>query len=125
MLYAVQIFSSSNPDKTSSNMMLIDVTPLSRLVYRTATTSSQPQRRGRLVTVPYSLPRSRKRWPRGLSNSVGKGPPPTRVEYALTTPMIRPICRAGTPEPLEMPTPELLLLVTNGYVPWSTSNNAP
>ena len=33
--------------------------------------------------------------------------------------------RPGTPEPLEMPTPELLLLVTNGYVPWSTSSSAP
>ena len=40
----------------------------------------QPQRRGRRVTVPYSLPRSRRYWPVWLSCSVGKGPPPTRVE---------------------------------------------
>ena len=44
-----------------------------------ATASNQPQRRGRRVTVPYSLPRSRRCWPESLSCSVGKGPPPTRV----------------------------------------------
>ena len=38
---------------------------------------------------------------------------------------MRSMYRAGTPEPLAMPTPELLLLVTNGYVPWSTSSSAP
>ena len=79
-----------------------------------ATASSQPQRRGRLVTVPYSLPRSRIRWPISLSCSVGNGPPPTRVLYAFTTPMTRLMYRPGTPEPFETPTPELLLLVTNG-----------
>ena len=39
--------------------------------------------------------------------------------------MIWSTYRTGTPEPLAMPTPELLLLVTNGYVPWSTSSSAP
>ncbi len=33
--------------------------------------------------------------------------------------------RPGTPEPAETPTPELLLLVTNGNVPWSMSSSAP
>src|SRR5712671_5453317 len=98
-------------------MTAIESTPLSRVVYRSATASSQPQRRGRRVTVPYSLPRSRRYWPVGLSCSVGNGPPPTRVEYAFTTPMICSMYFIGTPDPLEMPTPELLLLVTNGYVP--------
>ncbi len=32
--------------------------------------------------------------------------------YALTTPSVRVIHLAGTPEPLATPTPELLLLVT-------------
>ncbi len=53
-------------------------------------------------------------WPMALSCSVGNGPPPTRVEYAFTTPMTFVIHRPGTPDPLETPTPELLLLVTNG-----------
>ncbi len=45
---------------------------------------------------------------------MGNGPPPTRVEYAFTTPSTLLIHRPGTPEPLGTPTPELLLLVTNG-----------
>ena len=50
--------------------------------------------------------------PVGLSCSVGSGPPPTRVEYAFTTPMTRSIQRPGTPAPLDTPTPDELLLVT-------------
>ena len=46
------------------------------------------------------------------SSSVGNGPRPTRVVYALMTPMIRVTCFAGTPEPPQMPDGRLLELVT-------------
>ena len=55
------------------------VAPQIMAEYRTATRSSQPQRRGRPVVVPYSWPRSRIRSPISSSNSVGQGPAPTRV----------------------------------------------
>ena len=47
-----------------------------------------------------------------LSCSVGNGPPPTRVVYALTTPIQRSMCRVGTPEPAAIPAALLLELVT-------------
>src|SRR5207248_8275077 len=92
------------------------------------TASYQPQRLGRPVTVPYSRPVLRifSPTPSGPSlSSVGNGPRPTRVEYAFSTPMIRVRCRAGTPLPLQTPVVELFELVTNGYVPWSTSSRLP
>src|SRR5436853_4567724 len=92
-------------------------TPPRAAVWRTATASNQPQRRGRPVTVPYSRPVLRIFSPMPLGpsfSSVGKGPRPTRVEYALTTPTTRSRFRAGTPEPLQMPAGELLELVTYG-----------
>jgi adenylosuccinate synthase len=53
--------------------------PLVRTVWRTSTASNQPQRRGRPVTTPNSLPRSPSVLPISLSCSVGNGPAPTRV----------------------------------------------
>ena len=44
----------------------------------------------------------------------GNGPRPTRVVYALMTPMMRDRLRAGTPLPLQMPVVELFELVTYG-----------
>src|SRR6185295_9541322 len=120
--YAVQIFSSGSLLRTSSSITAIESTPLSRAVYRTATASNQPQRRGRRVTVPYSLPRSRRCWPISLSCSVGNGPPPTRVEYAFTTPSVDWTAQPGTPVPTESPVPQLDE-VTNGKVPWSRSSS--
>src|SRR5947207_12664642 len=98
-------------------MTVTSLAPESMAVYRAATASNHPTRRGRPVTVPYSRPvlRMRSPSPSGPSlSSVGNGPRPTRDEYALTTPRIRPSCRAGTPEPLQMPAGELLELVTYG-----------
>lgn len=57
-------------------------------------------------------------------NSVGKGPSPTRVVYALTTPRTSPIVCGGIPRPVITPPIEQLLLVTYGYVPKSMSNIA-
>ncbi len=61
-------------------------TPLSWNERASAGMSSQPQRRGRPVTEPNSLPRSASRAPVSSVSSVGKGPVPTRVVYALTMP---------------------------------------
>ena len=47
------------------------------------TTSSQPHRRGRPVVVPNSAPVLRRNSPLSSCSSVGNGPSPTRVVYAL------------------------------------------
>lgn len=49
--------------------------------------------------------------------SVGNGPSPTLVVYALTTPITSPIADGGKPRPVQ--TPPILQLdeVTYGYVP--------
>ena len=64
------------------------------------------------MTVPNSLPAWRMRSPVSLSCSVGNGPPPTRVVYALTIPIQRSMCRVGTPEPAGMPAALEFELVT-------------
>ena len=43
---------------------------------------------------------------------MGNGPLPTRVVYALMTPMTRFRYRDDTPDPLQMPAGELFELVT-------------
>src|SRR6478672_6698300 len=48
-----------------------------------ATRSIHPQRRGLPVVAPNSLPILRNSSPVSSFNSVGKGPPPTRVQYAF------------------------------------------
>ena len=87
-------------------------TPLIRAPYAEATASNQPQRRGRPVTVPYSCPSSRMCWPVASCSSVGQGPPPTRVVYAFTTPIMFSMTRSGTPLPEWIPHPELFEEVT-------------
>ena len=59
--------------------MTKSVTPLIRVAYLPMTVSIQPQRRGRPVVVPYSVPTLRKNSPLSSNSSVGKGPSPTRV----------------------------------------------
>lgn len=51
------------------------------------------------------------------NNSVGNGPSPTLVVYALTTPITSPILDGGKPRPVQ--TPPILQFddVTYGYVP--------
>src|SRR3954451_201690 len=87
------------------------------------TASYQPQRRGRPVVVPYSPPSVRSFSPSASSSSVGNGPSPTRVVYALMTAMTLSTRFGGMPEPVQAPPAVALLDVTNGYVPWSTSSS--
>ena len=74
------------PVSTSSLVTTRPVRPFTRFAYRSATRSSQPVRRGRPVVVPNSPPASRSCSPSWSSSSVGNGPAPTRVVYALAMP---------------------------------------
>src|SRR5580698_6503016 len=51
------------------------------------TASNQPVRRARPVVTPYSPPTLRRNSPCSSLSSVGNGPEPTRVVYALTIPI--------------------------------------
>src|SRR5688572_32606768 len=93
-----------------------------RAEYRTTTASYQPHRLGRPVEAPYSWPLSRRRSAIAPDSSVGSGPSPTRVVYALATPSTPPIARGGTPRPVQTPPADAFDEVTNGYVPWSMSS---
>src|SRR5215467_8045790 len=115
--YAVQISIRSRPSSTSSLVSASASMPLMRTLYRAATASYHPHRRGRPVTAPYSWPPSRNRSPASPNSSVGSGPSPTRVVYALTTPMTPPTARGPTPSPVQTPPTEAFDDVTYGYVP--------
>ena len=52
--------------------------------------------------------------PSSSNNSVGKGPLPTRVVYAFTIPITRPIFVGPIPLPVQAPPAVGLLDVTNG-----------
>src|SRR5579871_5415658 len=91
--------------------------PFTIAVYFSRGTSNQPQRRGRPVTAPNSLPSRRNSSPAASLLSVGNGPAPTRVIYALETPMMPSIFVGGTPVPVHAPPAAALDEVTNGYVP--------
>src|SRR5699024_12391199 len=86
------------------------------------TESYQPQRRVRPVLTPTSPPVVW-RYSHHLSkSSVGNGPAPTRVVYALIMPS-EWVMRVGPmPEPTDAPPAVGLEEVTNGQVPWSTSS---
>src|ERR1051326_5934446 len=78
-LYSTQIGISENASSTSIFVRANESKALIIVAYRAAGPSNQPQRRGRPVVDPYSLPRTRICSPAASSNSVGKGPPTTRV----------------------------------------------
>src|SRR5712671_4337763 len=101
------------------------VSPLVRTASRTTTRSSQPQRRGRPVVEPNSLPRLRSSSPSLPRDSVGNGPLPTLVVYAFEIPTTACTCFGETPRPVAAPPADALDDVTNGYVPWSTSRSVP
>src|SRR5439155_1519946 len=79
------------------------VSPFTRTACRMATTSNQPQRRGRPVVTPYSFPSSRSRSARSPSSSEGNGPFPTRVAYAFATPITSVILVGPIPTPVQAP----------------------
>ena len=66
------------------------------------------------MVVPNSKPLARRNSPDSSNSSVGNGPAPTRVVYALTTAMMRSIRFGPMPEPVTAPPEVALEEVTNG-----------
>src|ERR1700709_1109385 len=99
--------------------------PLKRGAYRGMTASNQPHRRSRPVVTPTSPPVLRRYSPHWSSSSVGKGPEPTLVVYALRTPRTEVIAVGARPDPTAAPPAVGFEDVTYGYVPWSTSSRVP
>ena len=64
------------------------------------------------MTAPNSPPSWRSRSPNGLSASVGSGPLPTRVVYALTTPRTPSMAVGPMPAPTAAPPAVVLEDVT-------------
>src|ERR671933_1313517 len=112
--YATQIGTRSRPDSTSSLVRKKSVMPLTRLAYRATTASNQPQRRSRPVVTPTSPPCLRRYSPLASNSSVGNGPEPTRVVYALRIPTTRLIRVGPIPEPTAAPPAVGFDDVTNG-----------
>src|SRR2546430_10563400 len=121
--YPTQIGTFGSPESTSSLVTTRSVMPFTRTAYRPTTASNQPQRRARPVVVPYSTPILARWAPFSSNSSVGKGPEPTRVVYALITPITWVMRVGGMPDPTQAPPAVGFDDVTNGYVPWSTSSS--
>src|SRR6202044_250599 len=98
---------------------------LTPVAYRAMTASNQPQRRRRPVVTPNSPPVLDRYSPFSSNNSVGNGPEPTRVVYALRIPSTVVIRVGPMPEPTAAPPAVGFDDVTYGYVPWSTSSRVP
>ena len=54
-------------------------------------------------TLAVEVPTFRKKLPTSSLSSVGNGPFPTRVVYALTTPIVQSTVRGATPKPVQTP----------------------
>src|SRR5699024_12439977 len=92
----------------------IAVTPVRRAAWRVISASSQPQGGGRPVFTPTAPPVTCRYSPHLSSSSVGNGPAPTRVVYALTIPITRSMRVGPTPVPVHAPPAVGFELVTNG-----------
>ena len=82
--------------------------------YFKATKSSHPQRLSLPVVAPYSLPIFLICSPISLTSSVGKGPEPTLVVYALKIPITFFILLGAIPRPEQAPATVVFEEVTNG-----------
>src|SRR5215204_3621636 len=111
------MFISSTAERTSRSVMATCVIPLSDAAHLMAGRSNHPTLLLLPVVVPYSRPTLLMVSPVSSKSSVGIGPSPTRVVYALVTPTTYSRCRAGTPEPTTAPPTVGFDEVTNGYVP--------
>src|SRR5690606_17556864 len=93
--------------------------------YLSATRSNHPQRLARPVTEPNSLPTFAIVDPTSSKSSVGNGPLPTRVVYALNIPNTSLTLFGAIPKPVHAPAAVVFDDVTNGYVPKSISRSDP
>src|SRR3712207_923544 len=112
--YPTQIFISSTAESTSRSVMARCVMPLRAAEYLTATRSSHPHLLGLPVVLPYPLPARRMVSPVSSRSSVGKGPSPALVVYALVTPITRSTALGGMPLPTTAPPTVGFEDVTNG-----------
>src|ERR1700716_2195873 len=87
------------------------------------TASNQPHRLRRPVVTPTSPPVLLRYSPNWSNSSVGNGPDPTRVVYALRMPNTVVMRVGPIPEPTHAPPAVGFDDVTKGYVPWSTSSS--
>src|SRR5688572_13310544 len=99
---------------TSAFIISSCVTPLIMMEYFNEGRSIQPHRLGRPVVDPNSFPCFRINSPCSSSSSVGNGPLPTRVLYALNIPYTSPMWRGAIPKPVHAPADTVFELVTNG-----------
>ena len=83
--------------------MFNSVTPLICMEYLSATRSNQPHLLSLPVVAPYSCPTSLILSPIESKSSVGNGPEPTLVVYALNIPLIFFILFGATPRPEHAP----------------------
>ena len=88
--------------------------PFTIIEYFIAGKSSHPQRLGLPVVAPNSCPSFLKFAPVSSNSSVGKGPQPTLVQYALKIPNISPMSLGETPKPTHAPALIVLDEVTKG-----------
>ena len=97
---------------------LLSLLPVQGIALRPGKTYAAVVRRsllsakGRPVTAPNSWPTFDRCSPVTSNSSVGNGPAPTRVVYALMTAMTRSIACGGSPEPVEAPPAVAFELVT-------------
>ena len=95
------------------------------MLYLRATKSNHPQRLALPVVEPNSLPTFAIVKPILSCSSVGKGPLPTLVVYALKIPNTSLILFGAIPNPVQAPAAVVVEEVTKGYVPKSTSKSEP
>ena len=123
--YATATLMVSIVSSTSAFIMMSWSTPLTITANLRATRSSQPVLLGLPVVAPYSNPSFLSNSPVSLSCSVGNGPLPTLVQYALNIPETVPIFEGATPSPVHAPAHVVFEDVTKGYDPKSMSRSEP
>src|SRR5258705_10918780 len=94
---ATRVF--ANPVSASSLAIASPERRFTRAAYGSTRAPSQPHRRGRPVVAPNPAPTFRSRSPVASVSSVGKGPLPTRVVYALVMPITEWIDVGPSPAP--------------------------
>ena len=103
-----------SPERTSPFIIIRLVTPLTFTAYFNATKSSQPHLLGLPVVAPNSFPTLAIFFPVLSNSSVGNGPLPTLVVYALKIPNTSFILFGAIPKPVHAPAEVVLDDVTYG-----------
>ena len=107
----------SNSSKISNLVNAIPVNPFTLALYLPATKSNHPHLLFLPVVAPNSFPEDCNKSPSLSNSSVGNGPLPTLVTYALKIPIISFNLLPGIPKPGLIPPDEQFEEVTYGNVP--------